>query len=353
MKQTFESELTPEVREKMKKNLVYVGMISIVMLFGGLTSGYIVLMGDSFWLKASMPTAFWVSTSLIALSSLTYVLSVQAAKKQNLGMLKVYILITLFLGIGFVFFQIKGYGQLMDKGIHPTGSRILVNEGRYGDYYTLKYKGNILEVDGNNYYLEGKNASPQAMDAISEFGAQLIHVHEKGGMKGIKGYGTDFVLYYKEEPVSYLNSELLYASGEKIGYLDLERLASLGYHLKDKRGDFFARGEIGKDFHLYYKKKELSYKNRKLYSGNRPLSAYEVNKARDSADSASSFLYIITVAHLLHIIVTLLYMIRTVTYSFRGKYTNGDTLGLRVTGIFWHFLGLLWLYLLLFLLFIH
>jgi cytochrome c oxidase subunit 3 len=39
--------------------------------------------------------------------------------------------------------------------------------------------------------------------------------------------------------------------------------------------------------------------------------------------------------------------------SFSGKYDNGDVLSLRLGAIFWHFLGILWGYLLLFLLFIH
>src|SRR5690606_26766042 len=147
--------------------------------------------------------------------------------------------LTLLLGIGFVWFQVKGYGQLVDKGIHATGSRILVNEGRYGDYYRLKYKGNYLEVDGNHYYLEGKDANAQALEAISTFGAQLTDADQKGGLKDLKGYGTDFVLLYKDEPLTFLNGELMHANGEKVGLLDLQRLASLGMHLKDKRGDFF------------------------------------------------------------------------------------------------------------------
>jgi cytochrome c oxidase subunit 3 len=54
----YENEMNPEVREKMKKNLVYVGIFSIVMLFAGLTSGYYVSMGKSFWLKYPMPAGF-------------------------------------------------------------------------------------------------------------------------------------------------------------------------------------------------------------------------------------------------------------------------------------------------------
>ncbi|HLU87495.1 MAG TPA: cytochrome c oxidase subunit 3, partial [Taishania sp.] len=92
---------------------------------------------------------------------------------------------------------------------------------------------------------------------------------------------------------------------------------------------------------------------RALYLEDQKLSPYLLNKAMDSADTASSFLYIITFLHLLHIVFTLAFMIRTVSYSFLGRYTEGDTVGLRATGIFWHFLGALWLFLLLFLLFIH
>ena len=45
----------PVINEKMKKNLVYVSIFSIIMFFAGLSSAYIVLMGDSIWVKAAMP----------------------------------------------------------------------------------------------------------------------------------------------------------------------------------------------------------------------------------------------------------------------------------------------------------
>ena len=70
MKKEFENELSPEVREKMKKNIVYVSIFSIIMVFAGLTSAYIVTMGDSFWLKTPFPTSFWISTLMIFLSSI-------------------------------------------------------------------------------------------------------------------------------------------------------------------------------------------------------------------------------------------------------------------------------------------
>lgn len=353
MKQQFEAELSPEIREKMKKNLVYAALISITMVFAGLVSAYIVSMGGSFWLKTPFPTPFFISTALIVLSSITFVLAVKAANARNKKNLLILICTTFLLGIGFVIFQFKGYGELVNRGVYFAANKILVNEGRYGDYYTLKYKGKYLVVEGNDYLIEGKKIDEKTKAEIQAVGKQFEKADSKDGLKHIKGYGTDFVLLYESEPVAYLNGQLVLPDGKVIGSHDLYRLRTWAEHIRDGRGDFFVKGEFGKDFHVFYKSKELSYKNRALYLEDQKLSPYLLNKAMDSADTASSFLYIITFLHLLHIVFTLLFMIRTVSYSFLGRYTEGDTVGLRATGIFWHFLGALWLFLLLFLLFIH
>jgi len=353
MKKSYENELTPEVREGLKKNLVYVGIFSVIMLFAGLTSAYYVSMSDTFWLITPLPQAFFISTALIGISSLTFILAISFAKKLKLGMLKLFISLTLLLGIGFVYFQFQGYKALVASGVHVVNKNILVNDGRYGDYFTLKYKGNHLEVDGNNYYLEGKIANESQMKAISDFSAQFTDASRKGGLKDIQNYGKEIILLYNDEPVLFLDGKLQRADGKIMEFLDLSRLSVFATHLKDGRGDFFVKGEIGKDFHIYFKGTELTYKDRSLYKGNQKLTAYLQNSAASSPDTANSYMYMITFIHLLHIMVTLIFLIKTVTYSFQGKYTNGDTLGLRATGIFWHFLGLLWLFLLLFLLFIH
>jgi hypothetical protein len=146
----------------------------------------------------------------------------------------------------------------------------------------------------------------------------------------------------------------LYFSNREPLFLETElRLSQLARNIVDKRVDFFVRGEYGKDFTLYFKGKELDYKNRSLYYEGKKLSKYLQVKALETADAASSYLYILTFIHLLHIIVTLIYLIKMTINSFSGKYDNGDVLSLRLGAIFWHFLGILWGYLLLFLLFIH
>lgn len=353
MRQQFEAELSPEVKEKVKKNLVYVALVSISMVFAGLVSAYIVSMGGSFWLKTPFPTPFFISTVLIILSSITFIWGVKAAKAKDRKKLSILISLTFLLGLGFVIFQFKGYGELVDRGVYASANRILVNDGRYGDYFTLKYKDKYLVVEGNNYLIDGKQADEKTKQEIRAIGKQFENADRKDGLSDIKDYGTDFVLLYESEPLAYLNNQLVLPDGKVIGSHDLYRLRTWAEHIRDGRGDFFVKGEFGKDFHVYYKSKELAYKNRNLYLGDQKLSPYLLNKAMDSADTASSYLYVITFLHLLHIVFTLLFMIRTLVYSFSGKYTNGDTVGLRATGIFWHFLGTLWVFLLLFLLFIH
>ena len=73
----------------------------------------------------------------------------------------------------------------------------------------------------------------------------------------------------------------------------------------------------------------------------------------ESADTASSYLYIITFMHLLHIFGTLFYLMRVVIRSFTGGIIEENVLRIRMGAAFWHFLGFLWVFLLLFLLFIH
>jgi cytochrome c oxidase subunit 3 len=352
MKRDFSDELSPEVREKMKKNLLYVGIFSIVMMFAGFTSAYIVSMGDSFWLKYPMPIAFWISTAIIVLSSFAIELGIKRIKSGDLKGLKIMMAVTFLSGIGFVYFQFKGYGQLVDFGAHAVNNHIIVTDGRYGDYYDIKINNDFLEVDGNKFMIGGTELSETKMKDLQNFMAQFEGA-KPGKDPVVKNYGAKYKLYYKQQPLGLIGGKLSTPDGQKLQYTDLLRLSHLAVNIRDKRGDFFVRGEYGKDFKLYYKGKELEYVNRELRMNGKKLSKYLQIKAMDTADSATSYLYIITFLHLLHILVTMIYMAKITIGSFTGKYTTENNLSLRLGAIFWHFLGLLWIYLLLFLLFIH
>ena len=60
------------------KFMLWVAMGSIVMMFAGFTSAYIVRSNQANWLQFSLPVIFWYSTVVILLSSLTMHFSVKA-----------------------------------------------------------------------------------------------------------------------------------------------------------------------------------------------------------------------------------------------------------------------------------
>jgi len=352
MKTDFTQELAPEVRVKMKKNLLYIGMFSIVMMFAGFTSAYIVSMGDSFWLKYPLPSAFWISTAVIVLSSLLIEFGILAVKKGAVSRLKILLASTFVLGLAFVYYQFKGYGQLIEMGAHAVNNHIVVTDGRYGDYFEIKKGNDFFEVDGNNYLLKGKKVSDSELKQLQGFMDQFLAVDREKALT-ISSYAKPFVIYFENQPLGLINGKLSKPDGKELEYVELMRLRDLARNIHDGRGDFFVRGQIGKDFHIFYKGKELGYNNRILTYKGQPLNKYMQIKAIETADTATSYLYITTFLHLLHIAVTLIYMGRLVIFSFTGKYTQQDHLSVRLGAIFWHFLGALWVYLLLFLLFIH
>lgn len=196
MKQAeFDQELSPEVREKMKKNLVYIGIFSVVMLFAGFTSGYIVSMGDAFWVKYNFPNAFYISTAIILLSSLTLYLGVkQAQKANNPALLKLILPLTFVLGVLFAVFQWVGYGQLVEQGAY-LNSKIMVTNGRYGSFFEIKVNGDFLEIDGNDYKLKNKQVSDTQKKEISAFAAKLVKLEAKNKVQ-LSEYGTKYQLVY-------------------------------------------------------------------------------------------------------------------------------------------------------------
>lgn len=64
----------------------------------------------------------------------------------------------------------------------------------------------------------------------------------------------------------------------------------------------------------------------------------------------TSFLYVLTVLHLIHLFAGIIVLIVVMTNNYKGKYET-KKLGFELAVTFWHFLGFLWLYLFIFLYF--
>ncbi len=108
-------------RRKTAKPLLYVGMVSIVMLFAGLTSAYVVRADNGNWLVFELPGIAILSTAVIITSSLTMLGAQLAIRKNNLRMTSIYLFLTLILGLAFFFTQIEGWKQLTAQQIFFVG----------------------------------------------------------------------------------------------------------------------------------------------------------------------------------------------------------------------------------------
>lgn len=125
MKQTLEQEYK-QAKRKSAKPMLWVSMISMTMMFAGLTSAYVVSRKRSDWVSFDLPSAFYTSTVLIVLSSITFILAKRFIQKDNQKMTSVFLGITLLLGLGFVFFQFEGFNEMFNEGYVFAGAESTV-----------------------------------------------------------------------------------------------------------------------------------------------------------------------------------------------------------------------------------
>jgi len=101
---------------------MWVAIGSILMMFAGLTSAFIVKSNQVNWQSVTMPKVFWISTAVILLSSLTLQMGLISFKERDMARYRVMIAATFVLGIAFVVFQVMGFQQLWEQKITFRGS---------------------------------------------------------------------------------------------------------------------------------------------------------------------------------------------------------------------------------------
>lgn len=240
MARDFESIEEGARKVRSKKMLLYLTIFSIVMFFAGLTSAFIVVRADTFWVEFALPRSFYVSTAIILLSSITFNIAVRSAKKSNYSELTNFLGLTLLLGIAFAVAQYFGWGEMIEKGYHVRGN-IQHVEGTYGEDHIFTYKGQELIKDEGEFYLPSDRQ--------------------------------------RENPLK-------------------EELMAQQNH-------------------------------------------------------SSAFIYVLTFAHVLHLLGGLIYLGSLWIKSIRKKFDASNNIKVRLGATYWHFLGGLWIFLLLFFLYIH
>lgn len=99
------------------KFTMWVAIGSILMMFAGLTSAYIVKRNQANWTSFEIPVLFWISTAAIILSSLSIIAATKAFKQRDIGRYRNLMMITMVLGVLFIVLQVIGFKQLWDIGL--------------------------------------------------------------------------------------------------------------------------------------------------------------------------------------------------------------------------------------------
>lgn len=115
---------TTEQRRKIhpQKFAMWIAMGSIIMMFAGLTSAYIVRKAQGNWVNYELPAIFWGSTIAILASSVTMHMGVKAFKNRRMIPFRRLISATLILGILFGASQYIGFLQLYANNIRIDGN---------------------------------------------------------------------------------------------------------------------------------------------------------------------------------------------------------------------------------------
>ncbi len=111
-----------EKNERARKMMLWFGIVSLIMGFAGWTSAYIVSSSREDWLQDfDLPTAFFVSTLVIILSSFTYHFAKNAESAGAHRRGTQLLLATLALGLLFIAIQFYGFSELIAQGYYFTG----------------------------------------------------------------------------------------------------------------------------------------------------------------------------------------------------------------------------------------
>ncbi|MCH7412955.1 cytochrome c oxidase subunit 3 [Belliella sp. R4-6] len=116
-----------------KKFSLWLFMVTVVMVFAGLTSAYIVRQSEGNWLEFDLPAVFYYTSGVIILSSVFLHWAYLSAKKNELMQLRIGMSIATFLGIVFLVGQWYSFVALVDMDVYlvgnPSGSFLYIFTG--------------------------------------------------------------------------------------------------------------------------------------------------------------------------------------------------------------------------------
>lgn len=110
--------------EEVQKNKIHpykfnlwIAIGSMLMMFAGLTSAYIVKRNQANWVDYELPITFLYSTIVMVLSSFTLILAKRSFKEKAMPKFRRLVFVTLVLGSLFVVLQVLGFSTMWKSGL--------------------------------------------------------------------------------------------------------------------------------------------------------------------------------------------------------------------------------------------
>ena len=400
-------------KEKVYSSLVLVGVIGSIMLFAGLSSAVLVRKMDKFWVNIHLPNEFIFSTIIILASSITFYLALKSGRKGQKKKLIQLLVVTFLLSIAFTFFQFKGWSSYYKSGnaiksfvtfvygqygkdfkvmkgndiVDYDGENYVVGIQIIDDVELEKIKSFLGQICGNstsyreakfnleNYdnpfsiqdvstkqKLQSKDGTlfldnvPLSEERKNELFKFSFGVYNDQPFFMLKGeYGKDFsislngedLIYSKKKlyfPEKELNSDERNAINKKVYQSGKEYII--------KSGEVFLDGKEVNDFESNFQLDQnidIEVKNGVWKQTKQELNANQYAEFYQTSNVSSSFVWVLTIIHFLHLILSLSTMAVVINRANKGLYNAENVAGLRAVSVFWHFVGFLWLYLYVFL----
>ena len=408
--QQFESN---KQKEKVYSALVLVGVIGSVMLFAGLSSAVLVRKMDKFWVNIHLPYEFIISTVLILISSITFYMALQFARKSQKTKVIRLLILTLLLSIAFTIFQFRGWSAYYHSG-NAMKSFVTFVYGQYGKNFKVMKADQVIDYDGENYLIDEDIITSSELDEVKSFLRQICGTSTSftDAKFNFNDYDSPYSIYdvTSTQKVRYENDEL-YVDTIKFSEVQKNELFKFSFGVCNDQPFFMLKGKYGEDFSISLNGEDLEYSKKRLFFPEKPLTTeereaintkvyqggkeyqiingnvfydgkevkqfesyfqLEQNLNIDVKDGvwkqakqelnanqyaeffqtsnvSSSFVWVLTIIHFLHLILSLSAMTVVIFRANKGVYHVDNVAGLRAVSVFWHFVGLLWLYLYVFL----
>ncbi|MFK7808923.1 MAG: heme-copper oxidase subunit III [Saprospiraceae bacterium] len=113
-----------------KEFAMWIACGSILMMFAGFTSAYVVRQAAGNWLEFVLPSVFYYSAGAMIVSSVLLQSSYSFFKNGKGSLYRITLTLAFLLGIAFVYLQYEGWMSMMEMGVYingnPSGSFVYV-----------------------------------------------------------------------------------------------------------------------------------------------------------------------------------------------------------------------------------